>query len=96
MPLAQEKQEGPSTVITFLGIEIDNVEQVLRLQKEKLERLRTLMHEWERKKACTRAELESLIETLQHACTVVRQGKSFLRRVISLLSVAKGSITTYV
>ncbi len=77
MPLAQEKQEGPSTVITFLGIEIDNVEQVLRLQKEKLERLRTLMHEWERKKACTRAELESLIGTLQHACTVVRPGNSF-------------------
>ncbi len=93
VPLAQEKQEGPSTVITFLGIEIDTVEQVIRLPKEKLERLKTLMYEWERKKACTRAELESLIGTLQHACTVVRPGKSFLRRVISLLS--KGQVSPH-
>ncbi len=90
VPRAQEKREGPSTVITFLGIEIDTVEQVLQLPNEKLEWLKTLVHEWERKKACTRAELESLIGTLQHAFTVVRPGNSFLRRIISLLSVAKG------
>ena len=56
IPLAPEKQEGPSTIITFLGIEIDTVRQRLQLPKEKLERLITLIHEWERKKACTRQE----------------------------------------
>ena len=89
VPLAPEKQEGPSTIITFLGIEIDTVRQRLRLPKEKLERLITLIHELERKKACTRQELESLIGSLQHACTVVRAGKSFLCRIISLLSVTR-------
>ncbi len=65
------------------------MKQVLQLPNEKLERLKTLVHEWERKKACTREELESLIGTLQHACTVVRQ-EIILHRIISLLSVAKG------
>lgn len=88
VPLAPEKQEGPSTTITFLGIEIDSIKQELRLPREKLDRLGQLVHEWEGKKACTRQELESLIGTLQHACTVIGPGKSFLRRMITLLKVA--------
>ena len=31
--LAPEKQEGPSTAIIFLGIKIDTIQQVLRLQR---------------------------------------------------------------
>ena len=36
VPLAPEKQEGPSTTLTFLGIEIDTVRQELRLPQDKL------------------------------------------------------------
>ena len=36
-----------------------------------------------------RRELDSLIGTLHHACTVVRPGHSFLRQAITLLSLAK-------
>ena len=36
-------------------------------------------------KSCTRLELESLIGLLQHACSVIRPGRSFLRRLIDLL-----------
>lgn len=35
---------------------------------------------------CTRKELESLIGYLQHACKVIPQGRTFLRRMINLLS----------
>ncbi len=34
-------------------------------------------------------QLESLVGTLQHACMVIPTGKAFMRRIISLLSVAK-------
>ena len=37
------------------------------------------------KRACSRKELESLIGMLNHACKVVRPGRSFLRRMIDLL-----------
>ena len=89
VPLAPEKQEGPSTAITFLGIEIDTIQQVLRLPREKLDRLGELIRACEMKKACTRQELESLVGTLQHACTVIIPGRSFMRRIISLQSIAR-------
>ena len=36
VPLATDKTEGPTTVIQFLGIEIDSVQQCWRLSEEKL------------------------------------------------------------
>ena len=89
VPLAVEKLEGPTTCITFLGIEVDTVAGVLRLPQDKLSRLRDALSAWEQKKSCTRRELESFIGTLQHACRVVRPGRSFLRRMIDLLRIPK-------
>ena len=39
IPLAPEKQAGPSTCIEFLDIIIDMVKQELRLSRDKLDRL---------------------------------------------------------
>ena len=89
VPLAPEKQDGPTSVIVFLGIIIDTVRQELRLPVDKLQRLMEMVSQWGREKACTRAELESLIGILQHAYKVVQPGRSFLGRAISLLSVTK-------
>lgn len=89
VPLALEKLEGPSTRLTFLGIELDTVSGVLRLPDDKLTRLREALVRWEVKKSCTKKELESLIGSLQHACKVVRPGRSFLRRMIDLVRIPK-------
>ena len=78
-PLAQEKCEGPSIIITFLGIEIDTTNMQLQLPKEKLDRLSQLVTEWSIKKSCTKRELDSLIGQLQHAYAVVNPGRSFLK-----------------
>ena len=85
VPLARHKQEGPCTQLTFLGIEMDTVHGCLRLPVEKLDRLKRLLEEWNDRKACTRRELESLVGSLNHACKVVRPGRSFLRRMLDLL-----------
>ena len=87
--MAAEKQAGPSTTIEFLGITIDTICQELCLPDDKLGRLQSLLEEWKHRKSCTRHELESLIGVLQHACTVVAPGRTFLRQVIALLSMAK-------
>ena len=47
VPLAPEKQEGPSTCITFLGIIINIHRQDLRLPREKLERILATFAKWE-------------------------------------------------
>lgn len=89
VPIAAHKTEGPSTVITFLGIELDSVERVLRLPEEKLRRLKREIERWKGRRCCTKRELQSIIGLLQHASCVVKPGRTFLRRMISLLPVAK-------
>ena len=86
VPIAPEKLVGPSSCLTFLGIEIDTDEGVMRLPAEKLARIQSQVCSWSQRQVCRRRQLESLIGLLQHACRVVRPGRSFLRRMISLLS----------
>ena len=85
VPLASHKREGPTTGLTFLGITIDTVAGEMRLPPEKLQRVKEMLRQWGDRRACSRRELESLIGLLNHACKVVRPGRSFLRRMIDLL-----------
>ena len=68
---------------------MDTVEQEIRLPTEKLRRLQGEIRNWINKKSCIKRELLSLIGQLQHACCVVRPGRTFLRRMITLSSVPK-------
>ena len=79
VPLAPEKVQGPASVITFLGIELDSEAQQLCLPQDKLEHIRSSLAVWGRKRACTKRELLSLIGVLQHTCRVVKPGRTFLR-----------------
>lgn len=81
IPIAEHKRDGPTTCLVFLGIIIDSLAGELRLPPEKLHPPADTTD----KKACSRRELESLVGLLNHACKVVRSGRSFLRRMIDLL-----------
>ena len=85
VPISEHKRDGPTTCLTYLGIEVDTVASQLRLPQGKLQRLQTLLSEWGDRKVCESRQLESLIGTLNHACKVVRCGRSFLRRMLDLL-----------
>ena len=89
VPIASHKTEGPSTKIVFLGIELDTDAGIVRLPHQKLIRLKAEIVKWLSRKSCTKRELLSLIGQLQHACCVVKPGRTFLRRMISLSTVAK-------
>eukprot|EP00731_Ephydatia_muelleri_P032930 Em0024g474a len=65
--------------------DIDTEVGELRLPDDKVVHLRSLVADWAGRKACNRKELESLVGHLNHACKVVRPGRSFLRRMIALL-----------
>ena len=85
IPVAMEKLEGPTTVLTFLGIEMDTQNSTLRLPRDKVQELKSLIATWSQRKSCTKRDLQSLVGKLQHACKVVRPGRSFLRRMFELL-----------
>ena len=80
------KSIGPTTVIVFLGIELDTEIMEIRLPADKLARLVQSLKEWRGKKACRKRELLSIIGLFSHACKVIRPGRSFLCRLIDLSS----------
>ena len=54
IPLVEEKMEGPTTCLTFLGIDIDTVAEELQLPREKLNRLQMALQEWLQKRKYTK------------------------------------------
>lgn len=80
IPLAMHTQEGPSTCLIFLGIELDTEKLELRLQAKKLERLQRMLKRWSSYKSCQ----DSLVGYLHDASIVVRPGRTFVRRLIDL------------
>ena len=83
--MAENKCEGPSTSITFIGIQVDTEQGTLSLPADKLSRIQKELEAWRDRKWCRRRMLESLIGLLHHAAWVVRPGRSFLRRLINSL-----------
>ena len=57
------------------------------MPEEKLSRLKGMISKWKGRKSCRKRELLSLIGQLQHACRMVRAGRTFLRRMIDLSTV---------
>lgn len=86
VPVAHRKCVGPATTLVFLGFEQDSVELEIRLPADKLQHTLLLVREWITKKSCRKRDLESLLGHLQHAATVVRPGRTFVRRIIELIS----------
>ena len=89
VPVASHKVEFPRTSKTFLGIELDTQQGILRLPEDKLARLRVMLQGWTDMRTCTKRELRSLIGMLQHVASVVKPGRIFLRRLIDLSTVPK-------
>ena len=95
-PVAPEKTEGPTTVLTFLGIELDTSCQVLRLPYDKWERLLAVIQQWLSQSACPaprgsgkKRDLLSLLGLLSHAAVVVRPGRAFLHSLFDAAAVAR-------
>ena len=84
VPIAEDKLVGPTTTLTYLGIEIDSVAMTIRLPADKLQQIKAIIKQWLRRRKCTKRELLSLIGLLAFAAKVVKPGRMFLRRLIDL------------
>ncbi|XP_061488169.1 uncharacterized protein LOC133387438 [Rhineura floridana] len=86
VPLVAEKTEGPSTTLTFLGIDIDTVAQCCRLPPNKLVALKGKISEVVGAKKVTLATLQQLAGHMNFACRVVSPGRAFLQRVYDAMA----------
>jgi len=71
VPVAVDKLEGPDQSITYLGIQIDSVQQLIQLPADKCGSLVTTVDAWLGREKCKKWDLLSLIGSLSFACKVV-------------------------
>lgn len=69
--LAQEKTEGPTTTLTYLGIQLDTVKGSSSLPPEKLSVLADLLTATLGKEKCMLKQFQSLLGHLNFACKAV-------------------------
>ena len=86
LPLHPQKCIGPATSLVVLGIELDTVVETVRLPTDKFTAIYNTLQQWSSFKWCRKTDLQSLIGLLHHACKVVWPGRTFLRRMIDLIS----------
>lgn len=77
-----EKSVGPTTTITFLGIQIDTLSQTIRVPQEKLNEILIETDALVKRKKCTKRELLSIIGKLSFAAKAIPAGRIFIRRLI--------------
>jgi hypothetical protein len=78
-----------STLVRFLGILIDTARMEARLDPERLEAILKALALWSTRSDCNAHELQSLIGVLAFAANVVPAGRTFLRRMLATLAMAK-------
>ena len=66
--MAPEKTCGPSTNISFAGIELDTLLSEARLPPEKLEKCKSIISDFVNRKKVTLKEIQSLNGLLNFAC----------------------------
>lgn len=79
--LNQKKTEGPEKQLTFVGININTVNQSISLPEDKVQDIRDVMAKFEGKKRVSYKLFMKLVGKLSFAAKCVRAARSFLRRM---------------
>ena len=79
IPMAPEKTCGPSTKLSFAGIELDTLLSEARLPPKKIEKCISIISEFLGRKKVTLREIQSLNGLLHFACSVVRYGGLYVQ-----------------
>jgi hypothetical protein len=85
VPLAENKTEGPTEVIIFLGIELDSNKMQVRIPAEKMTEVINKIQVLLSKKKATLKEIQSLIGSLNFCCREIPIGRPFCRRLINAI-----------
>ena len=82
---APEKASPPSTIMTFLGIQINTESMTLQVDPEKLTEISKLLAFWLNQVVFTRKDLERLVGKLQFKAVCVRGARVFTARLFNIL-----------
>lgn len=85
VPIAEDKTEGPKTLICFLGLEIDSEEMVVRIPMQKVQEIIERIGIILGREKVTLRMMQSLIGSLNFACRAIVPGRPFCRRLIDAI-----------
>ncbi|XP_061175557.1 uncharacterized protein LOC133184484 [Saccostrea echinata] len=85
-PLAEDKTIGPVSVLTFLGLEIDTINMLIRIPQAKVDILKQIIHDFLARKSVLLKELESLVGMLNFFGKAIRSSRAFNRRFYDAMS----------
>jgi hypothetical protein len=84
IPIAEDKTEGPVTVLVFLGLELDSELMQVRIPLDKVKQtIDQIIDLLKHLRSVTLKELQSLIGSLNFLCRAVKPGRPFCRRLIN-------------
>ena len=83
VPLATDKTTGPTTVIVFLGLELDSDLMVVRIPSHKVAEVIQKIQNILSKDKCELRVMQSLIGSLNFCCRAIPAGRPFCRRLIN-------------
>ena len=84
LPLAVHKTEGPSTCLTFLGIQIDTFKGELSIPQDKIKRYSNDIDDAVKVGSLTLKKLQSMTGKLQFVTSIIPVGRCFIRRLYDL------------
>lgn len=81
VPLAQEKTIGPTTVLSFLGLEINTNNMTVQIPHDKLCQLNAELVSMLNKNKVTLKQLQKLTGLLNFCIRAIPSGRAFVRRL---------------
>ena len=79
------KTVAPSTIMVFLGIEVNTVKLTLKIPGEKWAEIQLTLIHWGRKSKATLKDTQKLAGLLNFACRCVKSGRIYLSRILNFL-----------
>lgn len=89
IPIAEEKTEGPTFILEYLGITIDTQKMMIRIPEEKINDLREQIEYVLKSKKVTLKTLQSLCGLLAFCTKALPAGRAFCRRIYASMSGVK-------
>ena len=80
--IADEKVVGPVHVLTFLGLEIDTDEMMVRIPQSRMNALVAELKKFSKENKITLKDLQSLVGSLIYFSNAVRCARAFNRRFL--------------
>lgn len=89
IPINQDKSEGPTTTLVYLGLEIDSVNMVIRVPDDKIIKAKSQILDALLRKKIKLSQLQSLLGTLNFFTRAIPTGRTFCCRLYQAQSQAK-------